>query len=373
MKSRKIRKRVLYVLFILILALVTVVLFFYFAIKKVRPLWKKIGGMILSFGFTILFLFMFLFPPFQEINIDDRQIESEVIYIKHETKYPDFETEQGERELPIRVWKPNQSNNVEHPVFIFSHGSFGIDQSNTFLFERLAEEGFLVMSLSHPYHSFTTTMSDGRTITVDMGFFQEVMNQNRGLNHKERLENFSKWVGIHIEDMDFLIDEILTGNLDEKINIPMDKNSIFLSGHSLGGAAALDIGRHQPERVNSIIALEAPFFGDILDATDSELTFIQEDYPVPVLNFYFDSIWHQHPDHRGTEYDTNAKLLSSDSEQFVNVHIPGTGHLGLTDLRNLSPVNKQLLDGNKNTKPYEEVLESIESNTIEFVNKQLNN
>jgi hypothetical protein len=69
----------------------------------------------------------------------------------------------------------------------------------------------------------------------------------------------------------------------------VDTDHIGMMGHSLGGSAALGIGRQRDE-VNAVIALEAPFLYDIVGVEDGEFVFVDADYPTPVLNVYSDDL-----------------------------------------------------------------------------------
>ena len=83
-----------------------------------------------------------------------------------------FEHDGSYREVPMHFYYPeNAADLPEHslPLVIFSHGAFGYYQSNASTFLELASHGYAVISLDHPYHSFFTKDSDGKTITVDMG------------------------------------------------------------------------------------------------------------------------------------------------------------------------------------------------------------
>ena len=357
----------MYYLFLL-LAILALIGFFVFLFRKIRPLWKKLLGLLGSLIMVFVALFFFVFPPFGQIDsgVAD-EVESQIIYLKHETAYKEYETEKGQREIPVRVWCPKNNSKKNLPVLIFSHGSFGIDQSNEILFQQLAAKGYLVMSLSHPYHSFFTTLSDGKIINVDTAYMQEVLAQNQGLNYQERLDNYRKWVGLQVEDMAYLVDQLEDNQLESMINQPIDKDTIFLAGHSLGGAAALEIGRQEPQLFKGIVSLEAPFFGDIISADENQFNFIEEEYPLPVLQIYSDALWDKLPELGDSEYHTNVKLLDANQDKFINYHVTDVGHLGLTDLRVSSPFLTNLIDGNINSKDYEDVLDEINNQIFKFL------
>lgn len=354
----------------LALAVLSLIGFFTFLLKKIRPFWKKLLGLLISLAFVLIFSFLFVFPPIGKIYPEYvKDVGSEVVFIKHPTTYKNYETEEGIREVPIRVWFPKDVKNDPLPVFIFSHGSFGTDISNEVLFKELAANGFIVLSLSHPYHSFVTKLSNGKSVRLDQAFMKEVISQNKGMSYEERLGNFRRWVGLHVEDMKALLDEILAESLPEKLNGRIDSDNIFLSGHSLGGAAALEVGRNRSDIIKAVVSLEAPFFGDIIDSNKEGFIYTDQEYPIPVLHFYSDALWDRLPSLVGSEYDTNVKLLDANPEKFINIHVEGAGHLGLTDLMINSPFIASMIDGNLNKADYKDVLRIINSNTLKFLNK----
>ncbi|WP_138160393.1 alpha/beta hydrolase family protein [Peptoniphilus catoniae] len=353
----------------LLLAIISLCLMINFIVKKMEPTYKKALGILLSFALTLVFLYLFVFPPYGRIKSDFKDlVETKLIFIKHPTNYRNYETEEGLREIPLRVWFPKDKKEDKLPVFIFSHGAFGVDRSNEILFEDLAAKGYVVISMSHPYQSFSTKLSNGKSLRVNKDFISQLMKNNSGLTYPQRLESFRKWTGIRLEDMNFLIDEILDRNLPENLSEIIDRDRIFLGGHSLGGSVALEIGRKRYDVVRAVVSLEAPFFGDIASADEKSFSFVKEDYPLPVLHFYSDSLWYRLTDLKGSEYNTNLKLLDADPNKYINIHIKGAGHLGLTDLRILSPFITSLVDGNKNTADYKDVLEKINSETLKFLN-----
>jgi len=95
-------------------------------------------------------------------------------------------------------------------------------------------------------------------------------------------------MGIRMGDINFVIDHILaetkSSNIDRVYEL-IDTAEIGVMGHSLGGSAALGIGRMRGD-VSAVIALESPFMYDIEGVKDGEFVFINEEYPVPVLNVY---------------------------------------------------------------------------------------
>ena len=145
--------------------------------------------------------------------------------------------------------------------------------------------------------------------------------------------------------------------------------SIGVMGHSLGGSAALGIGRTRDD-VSAVMALESPFMQDIEGVKDGQFIFTDKVYPVPVLNIYSDSSWNilaERP-----QYAANYAMLSDTDATTHSIHIPGVGHLALTDLALTSPVLTRILDREKSTSEQTMLcLETINSACLEFFNKYL--
>lgn len=335
---------------------------------KIRPWWKKMACLLVSLAFILLAGFHYMFPDYPSIETTGKhKVMTETIYFSHETKFPDLATEGKEREIPAKVWLPEGADNEKFPLIIYSHGSFGIPEANESLFNELASHGYAIMSLAHPHHSFSTQLSNGESVSVDWNFFQEVMTSQGSEDLPKVLNNLRKWVAIRVEDLNFIVDCLQDESQNNEMSQFFDQEAILLAGHSLGGSAALQVGRERSKDFKAVISLEAPFIGDIMDVEGDHYTFIAEEYPLPILHFYSDAIWDKIED--TTTYTANLKLIEKDSNKFMNVHISGSGHLGLTDLRLFSPLLTNLMDGRLNTKPTEDNLKRINEETLRFLDQ----
>jgi pimeloyl-ACP methyl ester carboxylesterase len=150
----------------------------------------------------------------------------------------------------------------------------------------------------------------------------------------------------------------------------IDTANIGVMGHSLGGAAALGIGR-QRDDVKAVIALEAPFLYDIVGVENDAFVFIDAVYPIPVLNIYSDDSWESLSE--WTQYARNSALLSDSAATTFSVHISGVGHLALTDLALSSPFLVGLLDRTPATRDSTETLLLINGLSLEFFDHFLKN
>lgn len=334
--------------------------------RKIRPWWKKNLSLLLvllGIGFVS---FQLLFPFHEPLKTSGQlTVITETLYFKHETAFPDYATNESQREIPVKLWLPSQSENEQYPLIIFSHGSFGVAESNESLFLELASHGYAIASLDHPYHSFASTLSDGQTILVDSSFFQSVINSQGSEDLQGTLERFVDWQEIRVEDINFVLDSILQDEINQTYLERINPQAILLAGHSLGGSAALEVGRERADELIGVISLEAPFFGDIQGIEGDEYLFVTEEYPLPVLHFYSDALWGRLDEI--TTYEMNQRLINSQSAKFVNVHIAGSGHIGLTDLSLVTPTVTNLLDGGLNTKPPYEKLAEINQASLNFL------
>lgn len=350
-------------IWILISAILLIALILVIA-KKIRPFWKKLILIFLILVGILLSVFKFIFPLNEGPKpMGPYGVKNEKSYYIHKTEIPKMATSGSDREVPVSWWLP-EDENTKHPLVIFSHGSFGIEDSNSSLFEELASNGYIVASLGHPYHSFITSLSDGSDVYVDSSFFQSVMDSQGSENLEKTREGFNEWKSIRVEDISFVLDSILS---DEKYSSKIDQEKIFLSGHSLGGSAALEVGRNRANALLGIIALESPFFGDIVGIEGEKYLFSEKEYPLPVLHFYSDALWGKLDEI--TTYEMNQKLLESNNPKYVNVHVEGSGHIGLSELSLASPFLTNLFDNGMNSKPALEKIEEINKATLEFLDR----
>lgn len=351
--------------------IVSVVILLIILIKKFQKKWIKCLLIFASLCLVFFTAYHYIFPltPAPQ-PIGDSEVLTDTVYYSHPSDFPEMLTSDQEREIPVSLWYPRDLGEQKHPLLLFSHGAFGIASSNETMFLELASRGYIVMSLHHPHHSFKTTLSNGKSVMVDFTFIRNVMTSQGSEDLEGTLYSLNTWLDIRLEDINFVLDRLLDDEKDNEYEGYIDQNRIVLSGHSLGGSAALAIGRERSEEISALVILESPFVKDIVGVEGDEYIFTEEEYPLPILHFYSDSLYEKVDDI--TTYSMNARTMKSKDPKFTTVHISGVGHLGLTDMALATPMITNFIDGGLNKRRAPETLLEINGHVVEFLDKYNN-
>lgn len=347
--------------FLLSIAVLIVVI-----VQKKFMKWPKALLIVASLALVFYTAFLYIIPcnpPLEPTG--NLAVSSDMVFYRYESDISEMLTHDNEREIPVQVWFPENVQANKHPLLLFSPGSFGTSNSNETLFLELASQGYIVMGLSHPYHSFVSEMSDGKSIMADFGFLKSVMTSQGSEDVEGTLVSFKEWSKVRIDDLNLVLDKILDAKHDNKYEQYIDTNRIVLSGHSLGGSAALALGRQRSEDMRALVILESPFIADITGIDRNKYIFTDEDYPLPVLHIYSDVIFSRIDEI--TTYEMNARLIKSNNPIYVNKHISGTGHLGLTDMILLTPILTNMFDGGLDKRPASETLPELNGYVLNFL------
>ncbi|MDO5047772.1 MAG: hypothetical protein Q4D88_04410 [Anaerococcus sp.] len=316
--------------------------------------------LVLFLGFKVIFPCLDGPKPSGEYKVKE-----DMVYYDHETKYPKMATNKLIREIPVHVYYPENLEENAHPLFLFSHGSFGVGRSNETLYYELASHGYIVMTLDHPYHSFFTTLSSGKTVFVDKDFLKELANSEGSKNLETTLEELNRWLDPRIEDINLVLDKVMDGNNDNIYEEKIDIQRIVLSGHSLGGSSVLAVGRERSRDIKGLVVLESPFAKDIVAIKNGQYVFREEEYPLAILHIYSDALWGKLD--TITTYGLNDKMIKTNNLKFINKHIEGVGHVGLTDFSLTSPFLTNRIDGGLNKKKPQEALLEINELVLNFL------
>lgn len=331
--------------------------------KAMRIVFKSIGMTTLIFTLTLPAI---IFPQYKAMEATGEYKVATATYTYMDTNRVETYTDTGEnRKLNVKLWYPDNAQG-KYPLIVFSHGSFGIKSSNESLYNELASHGYVVCSIDHTYQCLYTIDLNKNIICMDKSYVKEVFGQDAHSRKQQSYEYFQKWMKIRTDDMNFVIDYILAeaeNKEADKVYKLVDATKIGVMGHSLGGSAALGIGRMR-EDVSGVVALESPFMCDIEGVKDDQFVFTDKAYPVPLLNVYSDDSW----SHLGQwpQYAENYALLANTNATAFNVHIEGVGHLTLTDLALTSPFLTRMLNGHKSTTDTEYCLKVINKVCLEF-------
>lgn len=282
------------------------------------------------------------------ILIDDNRIET-------------FETDGSYREVPAYFYYPvlEEGETENCPLVIFSHGAFGYYQSNTSTYMELASNGYVVISLDHPYHSFFTKDTSGKTITVDPTFIQDVMRVSDGkASETETITLSHEWMDLRLGDMNFVIDTVkeaketaqlsetnwyvadeTTGKTILDILAMTDTETIGLMGHSLGGASSVTMGRTRDD-IDAVIDLDGTMLGEELAYENGEYVFYEEEYPIPLLSVNSE-LHHQECEEVEALYVNNVVIANAKESQYT--YFVGSAHMNFTDLPLFSPPLARML------------------------------
>lgn len=303
-----------------------------------------------------------------------------------ENRIEEFETDGSFREVPVYFFYPECIDELEPgslPLVIFSHGAFGYYESNASTYLELASNGYVVVSIEHPYHSLFTKDTSGKTITVDPGFFNSVMDAGVK-SEAEVYEMSTVWMELREADMNFALDTIIAsadnGSVGNewyltdasedditKILAGIDTGKIGLMGHSLGGATAVTVGRRSD--VSAVIDFDGTMLGEEIGFENGNIVVNPESYDTPIL--CFDSELH-HADRVEAEesgYIYSNNVIMDNAAEGYSVYFEGTAHMNFTDLPLFSPFLAKNL-GMGDADP-EECIDKINSITLQFFDHYL--
>lgn len=339
--------------------------------KPPKPAYVVLKAIGLILIILVFMLPSIIFPQYKAIATTGKYKVATESYAYTDIKRIETYTDTGEnRRLNVKMWFPENTVG-QFPLIVFSHGAFGTKTSNTSLCNELASHGYVVCAIDHTYQCLFTAGGDGRKIWMNKSYIKEILNENAHIDKQKSYEFYQKWMKIRTDDISFVIDHLLSEENSNDLNPAyklIDTTKIGVMGHSLGGSAALGLGRMRDD-ISAVVALESPFMCDIMGVKDEEFVFTDKIYPVPVLNVYSDQGWDLL--HSSPQYTENVALLSVSNAAVCNVHISGVGHLTLTDLALASPFLTRVMNGKKSTTDSVYCLETINKVCLEFFDSYL--
>jgi len=175
-----------------------------------------------------------------------------------------YSNQKENRWLNVKFWYPEEmekENYGESPLIVFSHGTFGVKESNVALYEELASHGYVVCSIDHTYQCFETKDKKGKKIPMSSTFRSETMKENAKKNKEQSYEYYQKWMSVRTGDMNFVIDTVVSNAKEDESEYVyqlVDPSAIGVMGHSMGGSAAAGVGRMRDD-VKAVVVLEAPY------------------------------------------------------------------------------------------------------------------
>lgn len=310
--------------------------------KIFKHLGRSAGSLLLYFFALLPAIF---FPQYNEPPITGTYSVATSTYTwTDESRIDTYSNTGAKRFVTVKFWYPKESGT--YPLVIFSHGSMGMIESNASTCMELASNGYIAVSIGHPYQSIMVEDTDGNTTYLSPEFGRQVMTDN-GFDTREHNQAYydmsAEWMDIRTGDMNFVLDTILAkhqlGENEPFAFINPDKIGLF--GHSLGGATAVAVGRQRTD-IDAVINLEATMLSEYtgFDYDTNCYSFCDEPYPVPLLDVNSAAVY--------------EKACSITRQDYVNFHVGrlapkfhsvifhDAGHLNFTDLPLVSPPLAQM-------------------------------
>lgn len=309
--------------------------------RKIRQVGAFFGNCLLYF---LALIPAFLFPQYKPLPVTGSYAVETAEYTYVDSNRIETYADTGEnRAVTVKFWYPEQDG--EYPLVVFSHGAFGIIDSNFSTFMELASHGYVVASIGHPYHAMFVKDVDKKMTYVSKEFLDEIntMNQNDSSEDDEvSYNNSRKWMEIRTADMNFILDTILD-NAESTIESPfsmIDREKIGLFGHSMGGATSVQLGRMR-EDIDAVIDLEGTMLGEYTGFENGQVVFNQDPYKIPLLDVNSRLVFELAKEVSEKGY-VNF-YVGENALCFREVVIDGAGHLNFTDLPIVSPILARML------------------------------
>ncbi len=384
--STHMKWRFLTALFVIIIRFLTAGIAWLIKRKKVSGLKKK-AGTVVNCIFSILLIAFTLVPAFLFTNYNglhptgNYQVKETGAILVDESRKDSFENDGSFREVPAHFFYPD-TDNGNFPLVVFSHGAFGYYQSNFSTYEELASHGYIVVSLDHPHHSFFTTDTEGKTVTVDTDFINDVMKINEETSNQQVFDLSQDWLKLRTDDENFVLDTIEqaknTSRLskiwhteNEQIILDVlaktDTDKIGLMGHSLGGASGVALGRTRND-IDAVIALDGTMLGEITAVNNEKNVYYSESYPVPVLDFTKEKDYNERELYKNKNgYPYVNEYVIANAKDGKTVIFANAEHMDFTDLPLISPFIASMLGhGDVNSEEFMNTVNGIVLNWFDY-------
>ena len=352
--------------------------------KKASDLRRK-PATIVSCIFSIVLICISLIPAFLFINYNGLpttgayQVNEVSAILVDESRVDPFENDGSYREVPAHFYYPENADS-EYPLIIFSHGAFGYYQSNFSTYAELASNGYIVVALDHPHHSFFTKDTDGKMITVDEKFIYEVTRDDDAVSKEEMMTDSQAWLKVRVDDENFVLDTIKeaknsgtlstawhTSDADTVLSVinRIDIDKIGLTGHSLGGASAVALGRERTD-IDAVIDIDGTMMGEITGVMNGEYTYNSESYPVPVLALFTENNYNMIESDESGFYRVNENMINNAKDGRI-VTFENAEHMDFTDLPLFSPfLGNMLGSGERDNEEMMNTLNSVVLNWFDY-------
>lgn len=348
---------------------------------------KKIAGKIVSLVLSITLISgalvpAFIFSDYNGLPLHGTyKVRNTDAILVDKDRVEKFEQDGSCREVPVYFFYPDTALAGEkYPLIVFSHGAFGYYQSNVSTYMELASNGYVVVSLEHPYHSIFTHDTDGKTIIVDSDFMNSVMTTGQNGTEEDIYEVAKDWMEVRVGDMNFAIDEIVKGadskdvsdywfeSEGKKADVLsvldlIDSSKIGLMGHSMGGATSVEVGKIRDD-IDAVIDIDGTMLGSITGASDGKFIVEDVDYRVPLfeienMNAHKEAI---EAERVGYPYPNN--MIRKNADVYYGTYFEGALHMDYTDLPLFSPFLAKLLGSGDVDNEY--IMDKFNSLAVDF-------
>lgn len=309
-----------------------------------------------------------LFPQFDDIEPSGNYpVATESYTLTDADRIETYSNKGYNRKITMQFWYPDvESENEKYPLVIFSHGAFGFRGSNYSTFMELASNGYVVCSIDHTYQSFFSKQTDGKTVIVNNDFINDAIAvQNGDYDDKKNYELAHEWLKLRTDDINFVLETILNNKDNAYVYNLIDTEKIGLSGHSLGGATAAELGRMRKD-IDAVIVIDGTMIGEQIDFVDGKSVLNNDAYPVPILNIYNDDHYNEALLNSSNYANMVASKNAIDSHDVV---FKESGHLNFTDLPLFSPFLAKMLGTGNIDKVY--CIEKMNNVVLDYFNYYL--
>ncbi len=323
--------------------------------KKAEGLRKK-PRTVVSCVLSVILLALALVPSFLFTNYNGLPVtgqyemkEVSAILVDKDREDP-FENDGSSREVPAHFYYPENAAG-SYPLVIFSHGAFGYYQSNFSTYAELVSNGYVVVALDHPHHSFFTKDTVGKLITVDQKFIEDVVGVNEEASNEFIYSVSKDWLKLRVDDENFVLDTIKAAKESRSLNDAWhteeeaqlldvlshtDTGKIGLMGHSLGGASAVALGRERKD-IGAVIDIDGTMLGEITDVRGGKCTYNTEPYPVPALALFSETNYNEIESDSEGGYLRINDYMTANAKDGKLVRFEKLKHMDFTDLPLISP------------------------------------